>query len=309
MPLQWAYARSIRKQATRQARALVDLLGHHPSIAVWCGHNEPVSNAGADQTDWDLRKALAFATRMTAEQQLPTWNKSVLDAAVKRALQKADGSRPVVPHSGVTPHLPQLDGTDQHLYFGWYMGDERDLPGFARRLPRMVRFVSEFGAQAVPSGDAAAFAHPERWPDLDWDELELRYALQKPVFDRHVPPDGYATFAGWRDATQRYQAQVIRRMVEELRRLKYRPTGGFAQFLFADAQPGVTWSVLDHERGPKLGYARAAGGVPAGDRRGRPAAGHRRARSGAGARRPRRVRPADADRRRPGDRHAGLAGR
>ena len=148
---------------------------------------------------------------MTAEQQLPTWNKSVLDAAVKRALQKADGSRPVVPHSGVTPHLPQLDGTDQHLYFGWYMGDERDLPAFARRLPRMVRFVSEFGAQAVPSGDAAGFAHPERWPDLDWDELELRHALQKPVFDRHVPPDGYATFAGWRDATQRYQAQVIRR--------------------------------------------------------------------------------------------------
>ena len=124
-----------------------------------------------------------------------------------------------------------------------------------------------------PSGDAAAFARPERWPDLDWDELELRYALQKPVFDRHVPPDGYATFAGWRDATQRYQAEVIRRMIEELRRLKYRPTGGFAQFLFADGQPGVTWSVLDHERRPKLGLRGAAGRVPAGDRRGRPPAG------------------------------------
>ena len=120
----------------------------------------------------------------------------------------------------------------------------------------MVRFVSEFGAQAVPSGDAAAFARPERWPDLDWDELELRYALQKPVFDRQVPPDGYATFAGWRDATQRHQAQVIRRMIEELRRLKYRPTGGFAQFLFADAQPGVTWSVLDHERRPSSATTR-----------------------------------------------------
>jgi beta-mannosidase len=118
----------------------------------------------------------------------------------------------------------------------------------------MVRFVSEFGAQAVPSGDGAAFARPERWPDLDWNELELRYALQKPVFDKQVPPDGYATFAGWRDATQRHQATVIRRMIEELRRLKYRPTGGFAQFLFADAQPGVTWSVLDHERRPKLGF-------------------------------------------------------
>ncbi|HEX5946254.1 MAG TPA: hypothetical protein VFY82_08255, partial [Acidimicrobiales bacterium] len=75
------------------------------------------------------------------------------------------------------------------------------------------------------------------------------------AFDARVPPDGYATFAGWRDATQRYQATLVRRHVEELRRLKYRPTGGFAQFLFADGHPGVTWSVLDHDRRPKLGFA------------------------------------------------------
>ena len=42
-PLQWGYARGIRKQASRQAREAVDLLGHHPSIAVWCGHNEPMA--------------------------------------------------------------------------------------------------------------------------------------------------------------------------------------------------------------------------------------------------------------------------
>jgi beta-mannosidase len=118
----------------------------------------------------------------------------------------------------------------------------------------MVRFVTEFGAQAVPSGAGAAFAEPERWPDLDWERLEARHSLQKPVFDKRVPPAGYATFAGWRDATQRYQATLVRRHIEELRRLKYRPTGGFAQFLLADGHPGITWSVLDHERRPKLGY-------------------------------------------------------
>ena len=31
-PLQWGYARTIRKEAVRQAREAVDLLGHHPSI-------------------------------------------------------------------------------------------------------------------------------------------------------------------------------------------------------------------------------------------------------------------------------------
>jgi len=46
----------------------------------------------------------------------------------------------------------------------------------------------------------------------------------------------------------------VRRQVEHLRRLKYRPTGGFCQFAFADGRPGVTWSVLDHERVPKPAF-------------------------------------------------------
>ena len=47
---------------------------------------------------------------------------------------------------------------------------------------------------------------------------------------------------------------MIERHIRELRRIKYRPNGGFAQFAFADAAPLVSWAVLDHERRPKLGY-------------------------------------------------------
>src|SRR5690606_3450396 len=43
LPLQWGYARGVRKQAVRQARKAVELLGHHPSVAIWCGHNEPMA--------------------------------------------------------------------------------------------------------------------------------------------------------------------------------------------------------------------------------------------------------------------------
>jgi len=253
MPLQWGYHRSIRRQARRQTRELVDVLGHHPSIVVWCGHNEPLALDVTPGAMADPSQRNRLVARFAAAQMLPTWNKTVLDRSISRVFHHNDRTRPVIAHSGVLPHLPQLDGTDSHLYFGWYHGDERDLEGFLRRWPRLARFVSEFGAQAVP--DDHDFLDESAWPHLDWAELSERHALQHTFFERHVPPTDHATLASWVEATQRYQATVVRRQIEVLRRLKYRPTGGFAQFCLADPAPGVTWSLLDHRRRPKLGFA------------------------------------------------------
>ncbi len=248
LPLQWGYARGLRKQATRQARAAVDVLGHHPSIALWCGHNEPF---GIDTTQvTDASRAKAVRTFLVG-QQLPTWNKTVLDASIKRAFERADGSRPVIAHSGVLPHVGNA-GTDTHVYFGWYHGEERDFPAWLRRVPRLAQFVSEFGSQAIPDNDE--FMGAEAWPDLDWERLAHTHCLQLEPFERYVPPTRYPSYDDWRAATQRYQATILKHHVETLRRLKYRPTGGFAAFFWADAHPAVTWSVLDHERTPKLGY-------------------------------------------------------
>ena len=131
----------------------------------------------------------------------------MLDRSIKRTIEKADGSRPVIPHSGVWPHLPRLDGTDSHLYFGWYHGDERDLPGFAAALPRMVRFVSEFGAQAVPETDA--FLEPERWPDLDWERLEATTACSERSSTAGCPRPTTPPSPTGGPPPRRYQATVI----------------------------------------------------------------------------------------------------
>ena len=245
LPLQWGYARTVRKQAVKQARLAVDTLGHHPSIALWCAHNEPLPvdvepGQGIDMT----RVVRNGATTLL----LPTYNKTVLDGSLHRALHKADASRPVIPSSGI------LGRTDAHLYFGWYHGNERDLPTFAAAWPRAVRFVGQFGAQAVPSTDD--FIEAERWPDLDWERLARTHSLQRTFFARNgLEPTDYPTFAAWRDATQRYQADLLKHHVETLRRLKYRPAGGFAQFSFADGFPGVTWSVVDAGGVAKAGLA------------------------------------------------------
>ena len=228
LPLHGPYARGIRRQAVRQAQGMVDLLGHHPAVALWCGHDEPVP--------LDRR---ASPLRAVAAQQLPSWNRTVLDASVKRALTRADRSRPVVAHSGVAPHVPQIEGTDIHLGLGWGTGDERDLPALARTLPRLVRFVSGLGAASIPDGDCG----PGPLSDLD-----------REVLDERFPPADFPDAAARRDATQAYQARVVRRQVEELRRLKYRPTGGFAVSRLADAQPAVTSAVLGADRRPKAAW-------------------------------------------------------
>jgi beta-mannosidase len=194
LPLFGSYARGIRREAARQARAAVQYLGHHPSIAMWCGHDEPAGGEHSRDRPVTGRETTASAaTAMNVRgQQLPTWNRSVLDRSVKRALEKADATRAVIAHSGVLPHLPQLDGTDSHLWFGWHWGEEHLLSRVCASLPRLVRFVSKFGAQAVP--DDADFCEPERWPDLDWGRLEQRHGLQKDAFDRHVPTSEHTTF-------------------------------------------------------------------------------------------------------------------
>ena len=252
LPLQWGYARSVRSQARRQAREAVDLLGHHPSVAIWCGHNEPLALDIDAEALADPKRRRSLAVRGAIGMVAPSWNRSVLDLTIRRVLRENDPSRPVVPHSGVWPHLPQLDGTDSHLYFGWYHGHRRDLPRFAAAWPRMVRFVSELGAQAVPRD--AAFCEPDRWPDLDWDRLATEHGLQRWVFDRVVPPADHDDFESWAEATRTYQAELVKLQVEALRRLKYRPTGGFIHFFLADNHPAVSWSVLDHTRVPKPGY-------------------------------------------------------
>jgi beta-mannosidase len=69
-----------------------------------------------------------------------------------------------------------------------------------------------------------------------------------------MPPAEAKTFDEWRAMTQAYQAALLQLQIEDLRRLKYAPTGGFAMFALNDAQPAVSWSVLDHDRRPKRGY-------------------------------------------------------
>ncbi len=252
LPLTGRHVRAARRHASEQARAAVDVLGHHPSIALWCAHDDPTATpAAAAVRRRPLRRAAATAAR-----HLPTWNTAILDPAVKRALERADESRPVVVASGLPPRFPRLEGTDRHLRLGWGRGDERDLSGLAAVVPNAVRFVGAFGAQSVPDTPGMAeAAGADSFPLLDWERIRHHHGGDVEALLRHLPPDDHATFDEWREATLRYQAQLLRHHIETLRRLKYRPTGGFCCSSLADPSPMISTAVLDHRRRPKPAYA------------------------------------------------------
>jgi beta-mannosidase len=169
----------------------------------------------------------------------------VLDRSTARAIARADGTRPVIRSSGA--------GDDSHLWFGWRHGTLAGVGPAIRALPRLGRFVSAFGAQSAPS--TSAWMQGSEWPDLDWEGLVEHHGMERDAFDAHVPAADAKSFDEWCDATQAYQAALLQLQIEDLRRCKGTPCGGFAVFCLADPSPAVGFGLLDHERVEKRAYA------------------------------------------------------
>ncbi|MCQ3813967.1 MAG: hypothetical protein KTU85_06070 [Acidimicrobiia bacterium] len=256
LPLRGEMSRNIKTEAKRQTREAVDLLGHPPSVLIWCVHDEPFK-----------QPTTPTATPPVITVQRPSWNRSVLDRSLRRVLNRTDGSRPLVTHTAVPPNLGDFDGTTSHLWFGWHRGRAADLVAAAARVPRMVRFVSAFGAASVnPSnpyaaepaaeGAAAEGAAAEgvaedtrtRWPELDWERIALSVGATKNSLLHLAAPSSGGNASEWVARTQTAQAEVLKTAIESLRRLKYRPTGGFLAFYLADPTDAGGFGVLDHNR-------------------------------------------------------------
>jgi len=232
LPLVGEYARSVTKAAEQQTRDMVDLLSHHPSIIIWGGHTRPQSSQRRTTAAPDLR-----------QQQMPSWNRTVLDRAIKRAFEQADPSRPIVAHSDVAPHVPQLSGSDLGLYFGWFDSTVHEIAEYAATLPRLVRFVSDMGTQSLPTTIS----------DLD-AALDVTGA-DPDVLRSMIPPGTYGDLQAWAEASQDYQGEVLKAMIETLRVLKYRPTGGYCAGTWRNASPGLSRALVDSDGTPRQALA------------------------------------------------------
>jgi beta-mannosidase len=242
-PLIWTYAYRLpaEEQAAfcasvqQQAQDMVGLLGSHPSIGLWCMHNEP---------PWAPDGSFLGADVHASETNRP------MDEAVAAQVRVLDPTRPVLAASGQY---------DQHLYHGWYTGHWRD----NRNL--QPTFPTEFGVQALPNLDSPFWETVNTpWP-VSSDDPTWAYAGYQPMFWEHPgvgAPAQYATLAEYIQESQAYQAFYIRYVIDQWRRKKFLPVGGYTHFLFADGWPAITWAVLDHYRHPKAGYRALAEASP-----------------------------------------------
>jgi beta-mannosidase len=251
MPLQWLYRAEVLPEAHRQAREMVRLLYNHPSVAIWCMHNEPLFVGDtADETVGTRLRTYGSSFGFS-------WNRDVMDTQLKQMVEQEDPQRPVVRSSGEF-YVPYLKpGTDTHAYFGWYSsyGTLVDGENLMRRMPPNLRFVTEFGAQSFPNVESCVKFMPADIADIDFDYLAQRRSFQGDVMSKWIPWREATSLQELVDMTQDYQIFLNRHYIDRLRYHKYRPTGGIVPFLFLDPYPAILWSIVDYWRVPKRSYA------------------------------------------------------
>ena len=249
IPLPDVPLRHARGTVTTRVRDLVDTLGHHPSIASWTPHQV------IDGERWRSRPAagsvIEARLRHLTRSRTPSTRRAVLDLWAARSLEQADTTRSGARLPGVLANLPLLDRAGSHLYLGWNDGEASDLPRLTKRFPSVARFVGEFGFPTID--------HPTA-QDLRVDIEACRASLgfDPDTLLERVPPGQSRDLDTWVAAIDAQQADVVRHTVEHLRRLRYRPCGGFTVFALNDPTPGWGWGLIDSDGIERPGFAALA---------------------------------------------------
>ena len=220
-------SRFFETAAREQLAEMVAMLQNHPSIAMWTAHEDPPWLA----TNFDLGDVHAVRQNHSIDQDL------------KALFEKLDPSRPALAASG---------DVDLHLAAGWSEGSWHDI---GKVEPLMV---GAFGAQALPSTDSPVWDEiGKRWPVAD-DEPAWRHAGFQPVnwAERGVGlPSAHRDLEEYVEASQRYQADLVRYAAEHLRTRKFESCwGAFVEHL-VDPFPAIGFGIVDGARRPKRALA------------------------------------------------------
>ena len=182
---------------------------------------------------------------------------SIWSDLLRRKAGDLDPSRPY--------HQSSPYGTDKADFNDEATGDRHNWEVWARWRPTDAyladegRFLSEFGVQSLPAMDTIRAYAPgaERIDDADLRHHQRmpqgQERLARYVAESYLLPQ---SLEDWVEATQRVQADVLRRAVEHWRRRRF-ATAGALIWQLHDAWPCASWSLIDFYRRPKLAYVAA----------------------------------------------------
>jgi len=234
LPMIGPYTTRSRKNIKAIARATIDKFCHHPSIIVWSCHVEPNGEIIRESKENSTGQAKARDYLQKLRSVLPSWNRSILDPAIKREIEAADPSRPVIASSGVFPNLISSESSDTSLWIGWRVGRYLDLPKFAKRWPRLFEFPGGVGSQSASkkSSDIGS-------SNLKLDELES--------VNIHIPKEKFMDATSWANESQQYQSDLLKFHIEFYRKLMFKPCGGFCIYTLEDNNSFGGFGLLDSD--------------------------------------------------------------
>lgn len=163
------------------ATALADEIGQHPSVAVYSAHTDP-----ADPFPDPIGSGRLSRLRLRWRAWRTDYDRDPAER-VGKAFPDRAVTLPVAGALGTNP-----DATA--MYPGWSFGSASDVEWVLDRYPSLGRFVGEFGAESLANDVDRRSDH------IDWQ-----------VHDRFVDEEDA-------DASQAYQARLLKTIVEALRR-------------------------------------------------------------------------------------------
>lgn len=214
--LQWSYDTSEKfmENAISQIKDMVNQFYNHPSIVIWCCHNEP------------------------------SVNEKQLDPVLVIKVKEEDAVR----------HIEKSSDFGQHYYPGWYVSNTPQNFYMDMINAQKAFVISEYGAQALPCLSTMKKMMPkdilynfefDKWQYYDF-QPEFTFNIAGIRKDNSLEE--------FIKNSQDYQANLLKTLTETFRINRYTLCNGILQFMFVECWPSITWAVVDYFRNPKKGY-------------------------------------------------------
>jgi len=214
--LQWGYETTdeFMENASRQIKEMINQFYNHPSIVIWCCHNEPFIN----------------------EKQL--------DPVLYKKVREEDSVR----------YIEVASDFKQHHYPGWYYDDNFSNAADVFENLQKAGIITEYGAQALPCLETMKkiFKEEDLFPP-NWEKWEYHNFQYKQTINIKKVEIGNS-IEEFIENSQKAQADLIKEQTETFRRFRYKWLNGVFHFMFCECWESITWAVVDYYRIPKKGY-------------------------------------------------------